>query len=90
MTINKSRTQHIDNGVHPVCVTSQGPVSREWRPLHIVYTNDDDFHNMFFFITTTNNLKQSGVSLHDTFFLQELVGEIMCYNSNIKLSIWGL
>jgi len=29
-------TKHIDNGVHQVWVTSLGPMSREWRLLHLM------------------------------------------------------
>lgn len=72
MTINKPITQHIDNGVHLVWVMSLGPVSRVWRPLHLIATNHDDVHNMFFVITRKNTLNKGGVYPHETLSLQEL------------------
>jgi hypothetical protein len=57
-TINKSKHETFDNGVHPVWTTSPGPVSRWWRPLHIMLGNDDDVHGRLFVIARSYTLKQ--------------------------------
>ena len=58
----------IDNGVHPLWVTSPGLGVKSGEAASLNATNDD-VHGMFFVITRINTLNQSGMSLHKTFSL---------------------
>ena len=64
--------KHIDNKVHPFSVTSPSLGVKRVEASSLNVANDDDVYGMFFVITRTNSLSLSGVSLHDTFSLQEI------------------